>query len=211
MQSYASKPTLKPAKLAYVPLGLSGSRYIVISSGYNCKGRCEMSGKGFDKWWMREQDKRERKKKARFGRGLFLAKLKGQKVRFVTLSHFKKLGKGVWSNFVTDVRRLMPDFEYSKVIHRKGKKEHIHFVYRGLWLDVYELSRLWKKWSGHQVVWIKQVDLAHQHGLYDYMNDSMENDQVRWSSSMYWSPPEEQEFLAEFCISSVGKYVDGNS
>lgn len=154
----------------------------------------------FDKWWEKEQDERLRKKKARFGKGLFLSRFLKIENRFVTLTHFKTLrGKDTWHNFIKIIRQAYGKIEYSRVVHQIGKKQHIHFVYRGRFIPVKSLSEIWKRAAGIKVVWIERV-WGNEHKLFDYMNELDGNDKVWWSNSKGWAPSEEQAFLDEFGI-----------
>lgn len=157
----------------------------------------------FERWWESEKDKREFIKKKRFGKGCFLGRITGQGIRFVTLSHFKTLnGKNTWTNFIKLLRKEFGKIEYAKVIHTKGANQHIHFVYRGSFIPVRDLSQIWFRCSSFKVVWIEKV-WGDEHKLYAYMANVEDNDKVRWDYSRKWCPNLEQAYLEEVCLLSM--------
>ncbi len=189
------RPTLERTERAHV------SRSILYEAegrrGY--KPHTEMEK---ELWYMQKGLERDRKRKIKFGRGLLISKIQGIRNRFVTLGNTRYLGRNCWSMFVREMRRQMRIFEYAKVEHFRSDpdRSHLHFVYRGSYLDVHEMSRIWKAVSSSPIAWVKEVT-RDEHGLWAYMDDpdKTTNTRTRWSYSSGWSPKAEQSLLVEFC------------
>lgn len=145
--------------------------------------------------------KKRMTRKEKFGLGMHLTRrIEGRKNRFVTLSHFKPLKGWYWTNFVKAMRFIMRRFEYAKVVHTvNGSRQHIHFVYRGEYMDVHKMGEIWKDISGHGTVWMNVCD-RDDHILHYYMSGDSAQDKdvkVRWSFSKKWAPRVEQLELGE--------------
>lgn len=146
------------------------------------------------------------KRMERFGYGMYMSRRLGVKNRFVTLSYFKMLRGWMWTNFVKYMRYKMAGrFEYAKVMHTVGDRQHIHFVYRGDYINVREIGSIWKQISGHGTVWINECD-GNDVVLHGYMNAENKGEEdvmVRWSFSRKWAPRVEQSLLTEFPLGST--------
>ena len=184
-------------------LRYNGCNYCAFA-GYG-SGVLKVPKKEYDRtskaeWMQVMRDKERLTRYEKFGYGMHMTRRLGRVNRFVTLSYFKKMSGWMWTNMVKYMRKKMPSFEYAKVLHTKERgRQHIHFVYRGEFIDVFELGRMWKGISGHGTVFIMECkpDKFNDATIYGYMDNIWDNVKIRWSYSRRWAPASEQALLPE--------------
>ena len=160
----------------------------VLTTDGVCEGVESAIPEEVKKWLfrLRMNNMKKMSRKEKFGYGMHMTRRLGKKNRFVTLSHFKMLKGWMWTNFVKYMRYKMGSkFQYAKVIHTVGEKQHIHFVYRGDYMKVREIGEIWKQISSHGTVWINECD-GNDIVLHGYMNAEGSDEvdtKVRWSFS----------------------------